>query len=600
MRKQARGKLKLTARPAALAVALAGAAGIAAWPAQAAPPAKAAKAAKPAKPKKPKLKHGVLTIDGTDASEAIALRLEAGRPDRLQIDFGADGSADFDFERDAVAKIELDARGGDDVVRIDESNGLFTDAIATTLDGGDGNDTLAGGAGAETLLGGDGNDSIDGNRGNDLAQLGAGDDTFAWDPGDGSDTIEGQEGSDTMRFNGADIAERFELSANGPRLRFVRNIGNVTMDTDDVETVDLRALGGADTVIVHDLGATDVRQVDTDLGAADGQQDSVAVDGSEGGDSLVAGGNASAVSVAGSAATVAIQGQEPTDKLLVNGLGGDDTISAAALAAQAIGLTVDAGAGNDTVAGAQGGEIVIAGDGNDLVDGNRGDDVAFLGAGDDTFVWDPGDGSDTIEGQEGSDTMRFNGANIAERFELSANGPRLRFVRNIGSITMDTDDVETVDLKALGGADTVIVHDLSGTDVTHVVSDLAAGTGTGDGAVDQVIVEGTAGDDAVFVSGANGSATVAGLAARVDVSGAEPAADTLVVNAAAGDDVVDASGLAANAIKFTAGGDDGDDVLLGGAGDDVLSGGAGDDFLFGGPGLDTLDGGPGNNILIQG
>ena len=38
------------------------------------------------------------------------------------------------------------------------------------------------------------------------------------------------------------------------------------------------------------------------------------------------------------------------------------------------------------------------------------------------FVWNPGDGSDTVEGQDGHDTMLFNGANINEKFDLSANG----------------------------------------------------------------------------------------------------------------------------------------------------------------------------------
>jgi hypothetical protein len=47
-----------------------------------------------------------------------------------------------------------------------------------------------------------------------------------------------------------------------------------------------------------------------------------------------------------------------------------------------------------------------------------------MGAGDDTFVWDPGDGSDVVEGQGGAETMRFNGANLAEQFTLSANGSR--------------------------------------------------------------------------------------------------------------------------------------------------------------------------------
>ena len=87
-----------------------------------------------------------------------------------------------------------------------------------------------------------------------------------------------------------------------------------------------------------------------------------------------------------------------------------------------------------------------------------------MGAGDDTFVWDPGDGSDVVEGEAGADTMLFNGANIAERVDLSANGNRLRFFRDAGNITMDTNDVESVDFNALGGPDTITVNDLSSTD----------------------------------------------------------------------------------------------------------------------------------------
>ncbi|MGE5691688.1 MAG: hypothetical protein ACM33B_14130, partial [Pseudomonadota bacterium] len=177
----------------AAAAAVAGAAAIAAGPGNAAP-AGATDASYPpprAGFERPKLRHGVLTIKGTTASDKISLRLKAGEPGILQIDVGDDGSADFQFKRKKIARIAVAARSGDDLVRIDELNGLVTDGIATTIDGGVGNDTLLGGSRAETLLGGDGADSIDGNGGNDASQLGAGDDTFIWDPGDGSDTLEG-------------------------------------------------------------------------------------------------------------------------------------------------------------------------------------------------------------------------------------------------------------------------------------------------------------------------------------------------------------------------------------------------------------------------
>ena len=126
------------------------------------------------------------------------------------------------------------ANGGDDVITA--SNGLAS-LITLTLDGGAGNDTITGGDGADTLIGGDGNDLINGGRGNDNAQLGTGDDTFVWNPGDGSDTVEGQDGSDTLQFNGANISERIDISANGHRARLTRDVGAVTMDLNSIEHI---------------------------------------------------------------------------------------------------------------------------------------------------------------------------------------------------------------------------------------------------------------------------------------------------------------------------------------------------------------------------
>ncbi len=486
----------LAASAAVVLAAVVGGAGVAAGPGNAAAAVKGHKAShrlENPKFKHPKLKHGELTIVGSEASDKIALRLQTGQPGVLQVDVGDDGSADFSFARDRVATIAVDAAAGDDLVRIDESNGVFTDSIPTTIDGGDGNDTIAGGKGAETLLGGDGNDSIDGNGGNDLALLGAGDDTFVWDPGDGSDTVEGQDGADTMRFNGANVTERVALSANGNRLKFRRDPGNVTMDTASVERVDFNALGGADLVFVGDLSGTDVTSVNVDLAATlggasgDGETDSVVVDGANGDDTINVGGDASGVAVSGLASLVAIQHQEPNDELDVDGLGGNDAISAAALAAQAITLTLDGGTGDDTIAGARG-----------------------------------------------------------------ANGNRLRFTRDVAGITMDTNGVERVDFNALGGADLVTVNDLSGTDVGGVNVDLAGtlGGATGDGQPDRVVVNATNNDDTIKVSGDATEVTAKGLAPLVAIFHPEAANDRLEINTLAGSDTVDSDGLAAGAIQL--------------------------------------------------
>src|SRR5262249_51282760 len=132
-------------------------------------------------------------------------------------------------------QIVINGGAGNDSLSLDETNGALP---AASISGGDGNDVLTGGSGA---------DFIDGGTGTDRVLLGAGDDTFQWNPGDGSDTVEGQGGSDTMVFNGSDAAEKFDIAANGNRVRLTRDAGNITMDLHGVETIDLNALGGADT-----------------------------------------------------------------------------------------------------------------------------------------------------------------------------------------------------------------------------------------------------------------------------------------------------------------------------------------------------------------
>jgi hypothetical protein len=202
--------------------------------------------------------------------------------------------------------------------------------------------------------------------------------------------------------------------------------------------------------------------------------------------------------------------------------------------------TIAGGGGNDSLEGGQTqvaaeNETYKGGDGNDTVDGGKGNDTAYLGAGNDTFRWDNGEGSDVIEGQDGSDTMLFNGNSVAtgENVTMSANGGRLTFFRLQGNVTMDTNDVEIVDFNTLGGADTVQVNDLTGTDVTQTNLDL----GGIDGAVDSVDVNGTDGVDNISIQGNGSGADVTGLATAVSVKHADTT-DKLNVHTLAGADNV--------------------------------------------------------------
>jgi Ca2+-binding RTX toxin-like protein len=212
--------------------------------------------------------------------------------------------------------------------------------------------------------------------------------------------------------------------------------------------------------------------------------------------------------------------------------------------------TISGGDGNDSL---EGGQLQVAaenerykgGDGNDMVDGGKGNDTAYLGDGADTFRWDNGEGSDVIEGQDGTDTMLFNGAAASETVTLTANRGRLTFFRVQGNVTMDTDGVEIVDFNALNGTDNVTVNDLTGTDVTETNIDLAAvldGT-VPDGIAENVVVNGTAGDDTINIDGNGSGADVTGLATAVSVTHADPT-DTLSVNTLAGRDNVATNGVA--------------------------------------------------------
>src|SRR5258706_6540100 len=96
--------------------------------------------------------------------------------------------------------------------------------------------------------------------------------------------------------------------------------------------------------------------------------------------------------------------------------------------------------------------------------------------------------------------------------DFRAEVSRSRFFRNIANVTMDLDDVEQIDFNALGGADTIVVNDLSGTDVTAVNLNLAAAGGAGDALPDNVIVNGTNGADAILATGNASGVSVPGLA----------------------------------------------------------------------------------------
>src|SRR4051795_8074924 len=478
--------------------------------------------------------NGVLTVLGDSAPNAIVVSRDAAG--RILVNGGAIAVIGGTPTVANTTRVQVFGLGGNDVLTLSEANGALP---AANLFGGADNDVLTGGSGNDQLFGQAGNDTLLGKGGADLLFGGADNDTLTG--GDGDDQAFGQSGDDRMIWNPGDDTD-------------------VDEGGDGVDTVEVNGGNGAEQFAATANGA----RVRFDR-----------------------------ITPAPFALDIGT-----SENLVTNMNGGDDAFSAAGNLAALIRITVDGGAGNDTILGGNGADVLLGGDGNDFVDGNQGNDSALLGAGDDTFQWDPGDGSDIVEGQAGTDAMAFNGANIAEKMDVSANGGRVRFTRDVANIVMDLNDVERIGVRSLGGNDLLTVNDLSGTDVTKVTDDLNATAGGDDAAADNVVVNATNGDDVASISGSGANAQVSGLASVVALTGAG-AGDRLTVAGRAGDDVLEASAVAAGAVALTLDGGDGADILIGGAGADTLLGGAGDDVLIGGPGNNILDGGPGNNVVIN-
>jgi RTX calcium-binding nonapeptide repeat (4 copies) len=277
---------------------------------------------------------GTLVVQGTPFADRITLRASATDRNQVQVDVGDDGTADATFDVGTFDAIVVRGEEGDDTIKLDTANGAFTTAVPTFVHGNGGDDTLIGGSGNETFFGGRGNDSVDGNGGTDTAFLGSGDDSFTWDPGDGSDVVEGGSGFDTHVFNGSGGNEIFEAAPNFGRVTFTRNLGGIVMDLNDVEALDLNALGGTDQVTVDNLAGTGMTNVNVDLAAAiggstaDGAADTVQVFGTKGDDTIAATADGGTVRVAGLAATVRVSHADADkDKLAIDGVTGNDSIS---------------------------------------------------------------------------------------------------------------------------------------------------------------------------------------------------------------------------------------------------------------------------------
>lgn len=252
---------------------------------------------------------------------------------------------------------------------------------------------------------------------------------------------------------------------------------------------------------------------------------------------------------------------------------------------------------DDTMLGAQWGDIFNGAGGDDSLDGAAGHDRLDGGNGADTLLGSAG--NDTLNGGNGEDSLA--GGDHADTLQGGYGDDTLNGGGGIDTVLFDTFEDVFVDLEfqyaesALGddwliGFENVVTG--SGDD--HVFGNLLANdlrVGTGDD-----LVFGLNGNDTVFGSG--GDDTLHGgedsdtLYGGADNDALNGDGDNDLLAGGTGDDV-----LRGGAGDDTLRGENGEDTLRGGGGDDVLNGGRNDDLLLGGAGADTINTGQGADIV---
>jgi Ca2+-binding RTX toxin-like protein len=223
-----------------------------------------------------------------------------------------------------TALIRVFGGAGDDTITLTEANGALPKA---DLYGGAGDDTLTGGSGNDRLYGQAGGDTLLGKGGADLLFGGAGNDVLTG--GTGNDQVFGQAGNDRMVWNPGDGSAVNEGGAG-------------------VDTVEMNG-GNVAEVFTVTANGTRVRldrvspaPFFLDIGTS--------------------------------------------ENLIVNMNGGNDTLTAGNGLAGLIDLSVDGGAGTDSITGGDGDDRLAGGDGDDVLTGGPGQDVLDGGAGTNVLI----------------------------------------------------------------------------------------------------------------------------------------------------------------------------------------------------------------------
>jgi Ca2+-binding RTX toxin-like protein len=493
-----------------------------------------------------------------------------------------------------------------------------------TLDGGAGNDYIEGGLGNDILYGqtgddyldgGSGNDDLDGGAGNDYLDGGAGNDYL--EGGLGKDILKGGSGSDTLHGQQAG-----DLVYGGEGNDFIYGEDNGKQGQsydgrDDNDTLD----GGAGNDYIEGGLGDDTLYGQTGDDTLDGGAGNDYIEGGLGDDTFY--GQTGDDTLDGGDGNDEIHGYHGQD--ILKGGSGSDT-----LYGQQAGDLVYGGEGNDFIYGEDNGkqgqfydgrndnDTLDGGAGNDYIEGGLGNDILYGQTGDDTL--DSGSGNDTINGGEGNDILVLSGPESNYTFTETATGWTITDNRDKTEKTVT--GVEEFHYKLEGSAanDTMnggnsidIINGGDGSDVIQLRTTQAEFDVINGGAGNDTIVNIYHKDVKLDQFDSTSNSIEEWNGAGKGIYGNNNAntfnftntafTNVTEVRGGNGNDTITASDSTSG---VTYKGENGDDVLNGGAGTDILLGGndndtivggAGSDTINGGKGIDTINGGDGSDVI---
>ena len=300
-------------------------------------------------------------------------------------------------------------------------------------------------------------------------------------------------------------------------------------------------------------------------------------------------------------------------KINVKLLAGNDYLSIAYINVKP--MTIDAGAGNDNVAGGDGNDSILGGLGDDYITASKGNDLADGGDGNDNILGGLGNdnlkggvGSDVIGGQQGNDLI--DGGTSGDQLRGGEGIDTVTYASRTKPLVVDITDspAELPDDGEVGEKDFVHsdvenVIGGSGNDKltgTVLIGTLFAGFTknnqlTGGAGKDSLL--GLDGDDVLNGGLGNQDQLLGG--SGIDTASYAGRIDNLklTLDGLFNDGAIGENDQIGPDIENVTGGN-GNDTIVGSAVANILRGGSGNDSITGGAGVDQLFGEAGNDKLF--